>query len=188
MNNGLEASRKLFETTRSVSKDILEQHSVSLSFDIKELQKTRLECVEEIACILMLGDSIRLFFKAHFWIDDAKTLAEKKYHLEKKHIQQNEALDFMKEYCNIVSGKIKYGLKTMNFDVGQSLPIALGGYQEIFFQDHKKPDFVDSWELCCNDISVYCSLYVNFLNPNLVQTLATHQGPIDVTPNEVELF
>jgi hypothetical protein len=109
-----------------------------------------------------------MFFKFHFAISEVKALLADRFPREK--FSDSRIKDYMKELCNLVAGKLKSKMTHANLKMGQSLPISLIGYNEIFFrQESDKHMF--AFEIDLNNYSILCSASLEYTDDDAVQAI-----------------
>jgi CheY-specific phosphatase CheX len=110
----------------------------------------KLEIAEAAHCpdmvlILLSGPEIHLTFKMFFNSEKARFLIEKTYgDINFKNEVSKYSVDAMKEVANLVVGHMKILLEKSDIKSEISLPIALRGYDELFFKDRKN-DIIRKW-------------------------------------------
>ncbi|SDH72161.1 hypothetical protein [Propionivibrio dicarboxylicus] len=130
-----------------------------------------------MAFILISGETIRITFKAHFSIRSAKRLAFRIYGgASAEQIRERQAIDFVKEYTNLVAGNLVTRLSNVGVEVGISLPLATSGFYEVFadYIDKQIPTVAcsDFWELDVDGYKLYCSAQYEFLSIERLAKLA----------------
>jgi len=119
--------------------------------------------------ILGSGKSLRIIFKAHFMTDAARYFAAKTYKAYKEKISQEQALDFVREFCNLTAGQIKLDLDRNNVVIGASLPGITRGFDEIFYP--QRPGSIRKcWSLVASSEKfgaekINCSTNIEILEP-----------------------
>ena len=116
---------------------------------------------QNLAAVLIFGPDIRLHFKMHFMLKEAKALAAQKFELPDKEVTVQLAVDMVKESCNRVAGRLIRGLNRVQLDVGHSLPFGLTGYNEIYFNQFAEYDHHDCFQLGQKSCSFLASVWVD---------------------------
>ena len=130
-----------------------------------------------MAFILVSGDALRLTFKVHFNTRTAKTLAFRIFGGEaSEDITERQAIDYFKEYANLVAGSVISLLGQTGVDLGISLPLCTRGFNEIFsdysIENRLIPTDYDFWSLRVNGLEFYCSSFFELMNtPRLSRAL-----------------
>ncbi|MEO5969484.1 MAG: hypothetical protein ABIQ95_06120 [Bdellovibrionia bacterium] len=113
-----------------------------------------------MAVILLKGTEIKIIFKAHFMTKNATALTSniRKFESEEKLVTQ--ALDFIKEYCNMTVGAIKRVLGEQDISSGVSLPAIIRGFDDIFSdRADGKESFAPCWTLKNQTTQIDCSAW-----------------------------
>ena len=130
--------------------------------------------------ILVSGDALRLTFKVHFETGTAKQLAFAIFGGDSPAaISQRQAIDYFKEYGNLVAGSMVTLLAESGVELGISLPLSTRGFYEVFSDYSEKLDpivaFSDFWELRTNGRSIHCGAQFEILNPRQLADLAAYE-------------
>ena len=126
--------------------------------------------------LLVSGSALRVTFKVHFNITDGKDLAFLVFGGNcPSDISSRQAIDYFKEYNNLVAGHIVTLFEKINIGLGMSLPLCTRGFYEVFSdyteQDHPVITYSDFWELRVNDNTVYCSAMMEILDKKSLERL-----------------
>ena len=152
-----------------VIKQITEQKFNASDVDVHEVDTSVLKFSEQMALILLNGPKLRMFFKFHFAISEVKELLLVRF--PKEEFTDDRIKDYMKELCNLVAGKLKTKLGNAELKMGQSLPIGLIGYNEIFFR--KESDkYYFGFEVDLSGHKVLCSISVEYTDDDVLQSIA----------------
>ena len=153
----------------TVIKQITEQKFNAQDVVVNEVDTDVLKFSEQMALILLNGPKLRMFFKFHFAISEVKELLSIRF--PKEEFNDDRVKDYMKELCNLVAGKLKTKLSNAALKMGQSLPIGLIGYNEIFFR--KESDkYYFGFEVELAGHRVLCSISVEYTDDDVLQSLA----------------
>ncbi len=98
-----------------------------------------------MSLILVVGEAIRITFKAHFMEEDARRFVAQVTGVPFDDVKGAQAIDYIKEYCNLVAGILKKGLLSQGAACGISLPMVTRGFDEVFFP---KADGVRAFSAC----------------------------------------
>lgn len=107
----------------------------SEKLSITAIAKQDLAFSEHMVIMLLSNAQVRMFLKIHFHIDEAKRLAAVRQHKNWQELSGKVAIDFMKELCNVLGGRLKWNIAHLQLELGQSIPLDLEGFSEIFFED-----------------------------------------------------
>lgn len=173
---------------RSASLDQFKIYIKSSEVTARDRSSEELAYVQQLAHILVSGDDIEINFKVHFMLEVAKNYTIEK--LGNVTVSDRLCVDFVKEYCNLVAGKAKAILETVGLSMGQSLPFAMQGYNELFYQRDPNDCGHDAWTLHGPKGSVYCSVGIRILNTDIEALLSKviYQDQFGADSGSVELF
>jgi hypothetical protein len=107
----------------------------SEKLNIAAIPKKDLPFLEHMVIMLLSNAQMRMFLKIHFHMDEAKRLAAVRQHKNWNEVSDKVAIDFMKELCNVLGGRLKRNISHLELELGQSIPLDLEGFCEIFFED-----------------------------------------------------
>ncbi|MFK7825104.1 MAG: hypothetical protein AB8G05_13190 [Oligoflexales bacterium] len=186
----LEANRIIFQGIRSASLEVFRAEAKCPEASIREFNDqdpNKLIYIQDIACIMLIGDEIKVVFKVHYWLEDAIKVLKKVHPAHAETIVEKKSRDYMKELTNVTAGRIKYKLLTMNCNIGQSLPVNFDGFNQLFFIEKRNNEFSDSWAISNQkeefimsvSIQYYKDSILNKINDTMLQNTA---------PPDVELF
>lgn len=131
-----------------------------------------------MAIILISGDILRIIFKVHFNLRDAKQLAHRVYGtLTADSIFEHQATDYMKEYCNLTGGYLVKLFEECDPNLGLSLPLYTRGFHEIFSDYTEKKSslirFGDCWNLKKKDTQFSCSFLIETFNEDILNRVSS---------------
>jgi len=126
--------------------------------------------------ILVSGDALRITFKVHFNMETGRNLAFRVFGGETPdNITARQAIDYFKEYGNLVAGSIVTLFEKIDIGLGMSLPLCTRGFYEVFsdYTETENPTvmYSDFWTLQVNDHSLYCSALIEVLDKKSLQPL-----------------
>ena len=129
--------------------------------------------------ILTSGEPVRVTFKAHYNMDTARALASRIFGgVSAQAISDRRAVDYMKEYCNLVAGKIVTLFEDLQIDLGISLPQQARGFYEVFadYQEKDRPtvSFSDFWTLRAGEYTITCSALMEILDRKQLESLVDY--------------
>ena len=174
---------KLKELVRHASMSRLKIHTDSIDVDTKELDFSFMPgkiLASNMVFILVSGDAVRLTFKVHFNTRTAKNLALRIFGGESAdQISEKQAIDYFKEYGNLVAGHVITLLGESNIELGISLPLCTRGFYEVFsdYTEYQYPvvSYSDFWELHVNGHAVFCSAQYEILNKKPLENLVDYE-------------
>lgn len=149
------ALQHTIDTLKCASVDQFRIYTNTPAIDLRNIQIPDLPFYQLLAHILVSGEDLEVNFKTHFMLDDVKGYTSAK--LKSEAVNNNQLTDFIKEYCNLVAGKAKLFLEEQHLVVGQSLPYAIQGFNEMFYPKTTGYSKDDAWELNGPLGSIRCS-------------------------------
>ena len=157
---------------REISLNCLRDYAVGEDWKLESFKTDLAIYGDRMALVLISGKPVKLTFKAHFMESEAKNLATKVYHKPVTSISTEQALDFMKEFCNITAGSLKKMLHEQGLITGISLPLVVRGFDEIYFSPSDElMSFEDHWRLSASAVKVICSINIEIYQPEVISTL-----------------
>lgn len=114
--------------------------------------------------ILVSGPQLRITLKVYFRLATAQALAAPVFRTDPKGVHKDQAIDFIREYCNLTAGGIKLALSDLGFQTGISLPIVTRGFDEIFFHLDGALGKIFHWEICGDDVRLPISCFIETLD------------------------
>lgn len=174
---------KLKELVRHASISRLKIHSGGAEVETKELGpafKPGRILASNMVFILVSGDAFRLTFKIHFDSATARNLAFRIFGGDSPAaISEKQAIDYFKEYGNLVAGSVVTLLGENDVELGISLPLSTRGFYEVFSdyteKQHPIVTFSDFWELRASGNDIHCSALLEILNPKQLARLAAYE-------------
>lgn len=174
---------KLKKVVRHASISRLKIHADSPEIEIKELdsgfQPGRI-LSSNMVFILVSGDAVRLTFKVHFNTRTAKKLAFRIFGgSTPADISERQAIDYFKEYGNLVAGNVVTLLAKIDVELGISLPLCTRGFYEVFSDYTEKQSpviaYSDFWELKVDGHDIFCSAQFEIMDKKALEKLADHE-------------
>jgi CheY-specific phosphatase CheX len=154
----------LKKVVREISCSRLKSLSHLAEIDIQENEDVSPVWSHRMVVIMVSGRDVRLTFKAQFCTESARVFANKVYQSNLEEISVFQAEDFMREYANVVAGRIKTVLNRNSLDVGVSLPTVARGFDNIFFREPAKTRVSnDYWKLVHLNSVIFCSIFIEIL-------------------------
>ena len=162
------AQKKILDRVQSVSASILESQSLLSPVQTLPLAAQDLPFHQFIAMTMLVSREVRIFFRTHTSMENIVGLARKKYRIDSDSFGEQQGVDFIKEFCNVVSGRVVESMKIVGVDLGIGLPFATQGFNQIFFDDAVDASAISCWRLQVEDYWVSCSLRLEILDKNLL--------------------
>lgn len=136
-----------------------------------------------MSLILVSGESLRMTIKLHYNLYSVKEIA---YHAYGKgsaeELSDKQAIDFMKELCNLSAGLVVKIFEESNLPLGMSLPLCARGFNEIFsdYTPAVKPfvKFSDLWSLKCDTCVFMMSSVVEMLDTFALRNILKYEIPL----------
>ena len=127
--------------------------------------------------ILISGEAVRFTFKVHFDTRPARVLACRIFgKASPEEITERQAIDFFKEYANLVAGNMVALLGDSGIALGISLPMATRGFYEIFadYTEKEEPMLAgaDFWQIRIGGQTLHCSVQFEVLDHERLAQLA----------------
>jgi CheY-specific phosphatase CheX len=169
---------KVKELVRFVTLQGLKEHTQNIEVSINEIPGVdhHQMLAPWMGLILISGPSLRITMKCHYTSDNGKFFAQKVMGKKSSEISFSQVQDFIREYCNLCGGKVKKIFSDSNLDTGISLPLALRGFDELFFYDKKTLDTPgysqDYWSLECENHFFILSSIIEIYNVSDINKLA----------------
>ena len=174
---------KLRAVVRAASVSRLNIHTGSKQIETAELEPPFCPgriLGNKLVFILISGDALRLTFKIHFNTGTAKQLAYRIFGGPSfAGISEKQAIDYFKEYGNLVAGRIVTELAKPGIDLGISLPLCTRGFYEVFsdYEEKQSPviAYSDFWKLKIDSHDIFCSAQFEIMNTALLDRLPEHE-------------
>ena len=154
-----------------VTYEMLKVKTGDIQFTKGEVNKVELPYREYLAAILLAGSEFKLMYMVHFWLEDAKFLVSKSLEKSASDVEYWRAIDFFKEYCNVIAGKTKKAFKAQGIHLNQSLPIGIGGFNLALFDDKGPKEKKLYWSQNTEDIEIDFSARYSILDPSVTEKL-----------------
>jgi hypothetical protein len=173
---------------RNISLARMIHHGGSTALKVQELKATASIYSHWMAIILISGPSAKIVFKTHFKTKAAQKLAAPAYNKSPDAISRAQAIDFIREFCNLTAGGIKASLLPHNLQLAISLPVVTRGFDEIFFREIANPNSLqDQWKLTGSEIEVICTTTADFF-ANVDFSKIDENPPDSSGGSDVEFF
>lgn len=186
-----ETNQILFQIARNASLEVFQAETKNKEFETRELstaEQGNLMFIEDISCIMLIGEEIRVVFKIHYWLENAVKILKKIHPNHPEHVVEKKSRDYMKELSNVVAGRIKYKLLTMKCNIGQSLPINFDGFNQLFFSEKRPNEYSDAWGIMDSEHQEFiCSTSIQYYKDSIINKVSSSKHD-DSLPLDVELF
>lgn len=133
-----------------------------------------------LALIQITSSLVRVTFKCHFNTDATKKLAARVFGGDRKNaVSEKEVTDFIKEYCNLVAGKVVALFEGASIDMGIGLPICTRGFYEVFsnYEEMAATSIIhaDFCRMRANGGEIICSALIEIIDENLLECMIGYQ-------------
>lgn len=193
---GATLKQKLIELIRHASMSRLKIHAdasevVLLDMDAGFVPGKIL--ASNMVFILVSGDALRITFKIHFNTRMAKELAFRIFGgASAGELSEKQAIDYFKEYGNLVAGSVITLIGHVGVELGISLPLSTRGFYEVFsdYTETQYPvvSFSDFWQLAVDGRhSLYCSALVEILDAHQLEKLVDFEIADEQSDDEEEM-
>ena len=141
--------------------------------------------------ILVSGEALRLTFKLHFEMKTAKALASRIFGGDRAvPITEGQAIDFIREYGNLIAGSVVTLMARYGIELGISLPLSTRGFYEVFadYTEKQYPivSYADFWGLEVDGHEIHCSAHVEVMNREKLASLAEFSAD-DTVDDDAEM-
>jgi CheY-specific phosphatase CheX len=171
---------KVKELIRFVTLQGLKEHTQNDDININEIEGVdhHQMLAPWMGLILISGPSIRITIKCHYKGEAGKFFAQKTMGKKPSEISFSQIQDYIREYCNLCGGKVKKIFADSKLDIGISLPLALRGFDELFFYDKKTfnaPGYCqDYWSLNSEEHSIILSSIIEIYSEDDMNKLTVN--------------
>ena len=179
------------EFLRQLLQGELELASNRRDYTVGDALPATLAFQQTMAVILVSSPAMDVTFKVHFMTNHARRLVAAKWGISDLEVGDARAIDFMKELCNLLAGRLKHRLATSGIAAGHSLPFAIQGFNEIFF-NNERADWLlrRAWTFDCPAGRLHASVVMAVFDPSLLPTLEglRHESVEPTGAGEIEMF
>lgn len=143
--------------------------------------------------ILVSGEALRLTFKLHFEMKTAKALASRIFGSNPDSpLADGQAIDYIKEYGNLIAGSVVTLMAPYGIELGISLPLSTRGFYEVFAdyteKNHPIVSYGDFWNLDVDGHEIHCSAHVEIMNREMIAGLADFSADDTVDDAEMDFL
>ncbi len=127
---------------------------------------------EHMSIILLWSSIGSMIFKVHFTLTTAKKLTAKVLETNLTHVSDKSAMDFMREFNNIIGGSLRGDFEKNQILVSMSLPFLTKGEDELVFRNIKDQRArCRIWRLSNGDSEVICSTEICLLEAKSIENV-----------------
>lgn len=159
------------QIARACSQQIMSHYLNEANIVVVDQNPDQLKYNQFMAMIRIVGEELRLAFRAHFQINSARQLVLSRFGGTNEQVTGQQVVDAFKEYCNETAGRLKYILESSEIPVGHSLPFAVRGFNEMIFKQHLQVTDEDCWTLKSDVGQLDCSLYLYTTQHSVLEKL-----------------
>lgn len=164
-------STSLKSLLREISLEAVRHQLKLQSAQIQELPSEKIILGHWMSLALLASSEMRVIFKVHFntsALPDGIRIPKAEDSKTTVRLMQ----DLMNEYCNLVIGLLKRSLLRSGLGAGVSLPVALRGFDEVYFANEEGQALkLDRWCIDSTDFSFCCSVQFEFLDASKLQEI-----------------
>lgn len=156
--------------------------------ELAPLDTSKLPYFQYLGHILVFGEDISINIKTHFMLEEAFFMCRRA--LNGIDITTRQALDFSKEFCNLVGGRTKDMFEKCGVQLGLSLPFVIQGYNEIFYSNDMSLRVQEAWQIALEDQQFGCSLTVAVKREDMLKPLADllYEPLFGLEVDNIEMF
>jgi hypothetical protein len=121
--------------------------------------------------MLMNHSAFTARYTMHFMLKDALAIVARKGNAAVAEVTRDRAIDYGKEFCNMLVGSIVNGLLAQELYAVHSLPFAMQGYNDIFFASHEGDGLYDAYYLTSEHGRIGISLTISVSNAEGLEAL-----------------
>jgi hypothetical protein len=183
---------KIKKFIRHSSQERIRLHSRHDDFNVVELNEAYTPgqiLGNWMAMILVSGESIRITYKIHFDYNSVKNMAYPIYGKSSADLlSDQQAVDFMKELCNLTAGQLVKIFEDNDLSIGISLPLCTRGFYELF-ADYKETEhpvikYSDTWNLQYGGGQLVGSAIVEILDVSGLNKLLSYEIPDELDDDD----
>jgi hypothetical protein len=185
---------KINAIVRHAAEDSVRLQSHNSEFKLAEPdRKLKLGQVlgNRMSLILVSGETLRLTFKLHYNIGEIKAIAHRAYGKNTPaDLSDKQAMDFMKELCNLSAGQVVKIFEENNLPLGMSLPLGARGFYDIFadYTSATQPyvKYGDLWSLKFGECNIMISSLVEMLDTQALNNILKYEISLKAPDNKGE--
>lgn len=186
--------QKIISIIRYSTEDRIHLHTNNMDFKLSELNRDyKLGQVlgDWMSLILVSYESMRITFKLHYNLSDIKAIAYRVYGKKTPdELSDKQAMDFMKELCNLAAGQVVKIFGECNIPLGMSLPLCARGFYDIFSDyTHSTRPFIKYGDLCSLE-SAACNIKITsaieILDHEALSNILNYEIPVKTTEKSEE--
>ena len=144
-----------------------------------------------MSLILVSGETLRVTFKLHYNIGEIKVIAHRAYGKSTPaELSDKQAMDFMKELCNLSAGQIVKIFEENNLPLGMSLPLGARGFYDIFadYTPASQPfvKYGNLWSMKFGECTIMISAVIEMLDTIALSNILKYEIPMNTANDKGE--
>ena len=184
--------QKIISIIRHSVEDRARQHSHNTECQLTEPNRSyKLGQVlgSWMSLIMVSGEFLRITLKLHFNLAEIKRLAYRAYGKNApEELSDKQAIDFIKELCNLSAGQLVTVFEKNNLPTGMSLPLCTRGFYDIFadYTPAVQPfvRFGDLWSLKCESCMINMTSVIEILDVDAISGILAYEIPSTAASDE----
>jgi hypothetical protein len=162
---------KLVALFRQNSRKLLENDLGGSTVQVHDCERRTLAFNQHLSLMLMNHSAFTARYTLHFMLKDALAIVARKCKAAADDVTKERAVDYVKEFCNMLVGSVVNGLLAQELFAVHSLPFAMQGYNDIFFASHEKDGLFDAYYLASEHGRIGVSLAISVSNAEGLEAL-----------------
>jgi hypothetical protein len=162
---------KLVALFRQNSRKLLENDLGGSPVSVHDCERRTLAFNQHLSLMLMNHSAFTARYTMHFMLKDALAIVARKGNAAVAEVTRDRAIDYGKEFCNMLVGSIVNGLLAQELYAVHSLPFAMQGYNDIFFASHEGDGLYDAYYLTSEHGRIGISLTISVSNAEGLEAL-----------------
>ncbi len=175
-----EGSLKFSKFLRNKALSLAEIES-DFKMEVSDCDAGDREANQHLSAIILFGESCRIGIKIHFKYSDAKAFAARKFKILSEEVDENDAMELLKEHVNILAGHVRTELEKVGILVGHGLPFVVQGYHEVFFDKDVNKSCSGTFRVGNDQMAMLYSYDLTSLSEDLENKLRTIDQALDHT-------
>lgn len=123
----------LFKVSKELSAEVLKSHSQVREIKICEYKDEFAIHGHWMGLTQISTDFAKIIFKNYFYTRDLAHISSVTFKKKPQEMSQKQIIDFDKEFCNLIGGRIKSFFEINGCRAVQSLPMVLNSFDDIYF-------------------------------------------------------
>jgi hypothetical protein len=137
-NNFYQNAEHLSNVCKELSREVLKSHSQIREITISEYPAEFAIHGHLMGLTQISTDFAKIIFKNYFYTKDLAHISSVTFKKNPQEMSQKQLIDFSKEYCNLMGGRIKSFFEINGCRGVQSLPMILNSFDDIYFNKKER--------------------------------------------------